>query len=357
MISKDSVKCVACSQNEVEYALDCLCTLCFKCFASFGKTILAARFEDPSVVEFECFVCKKTTKGGNKSLQHLSNYEKMLFICNMKLVNGSMDYKRSVLMETAKEVNQLNEEVKELTTKLEAEKGNRKYLESLLVYLRDRYKITIDDIEPIFYFNDPKNLLYNIFPFETKLESTPVKQMDKVFVTGSDTKKKTNANESKENYNGVNLFNYNKQICSSKHFKDIMRESSRSVPSQNNSKKKGVREDTPMVKVLSLAEGFGNKTDELPFSFAVTQNKPVSKGNSELLLKKIDYPLFEGSKVTKNMFRSEKDVNRCLESDFKNISDIKNKSEKDCHQSLESLENHALLQDKEAEQRALFFLN
>ena len=107
----------------------------------------------------------------------------------MKLVNGSLNYKRSVLMETAKEVNQFNEEAKELATKLAANKKSRKYLESLLMYLKNRYKITIDDMEPTFYLNDPKNLLYKISPLETKLKSMPVKQMDKMFVTGCDTKK------------------------------------------------------------------------------------------------------------------------------------------------------------------------
>ena len=66
MINKGSVRCVACNKNEVYYALDCLCTLCFKCFALFGKTILITRFKNPSVIEVECSVCKKTTKGGNK---------------------------------------------------------------------------------------------------------------------------------------------------------------------------------------------------------------------------------------------------------------------------------------------------
>ena len=110
-----------------------------------------------------------------------------------------------------------------------------------------------------------------------------------------------------------------------------MRKSSRSVSSQNNNKKKSMSEATSKVKELTLAEEFGNRTDELPFSFAMIQRK------YRTTYQKGQFSLFDGFKVITNMFRREIDVSRFLEANFKNIFDIKKNSEHYYHQSLKSI--------------------
>lgn len=358
MIVKDSVMCSSCKQENADYALDCLCLLCTPCFKALGRQRISKQALSFTDEESTCLVCDRLSRGETKSLKSLSEGEKVEFVCNLKLVNGYLEFKHLLLMETAKEINELNNEMMMMEKRLGQEQQSLRYAVKLLGYLKEKYNVTLEDIDPTFYFNDRTMILSRLFMNESKEEVTPVKQTDRAALTGSDTKKKSvNLIDDKENYINNNPFNIKRSSFSSRLTKEGHRESSKSVPSQKDSNRKCVNEDTPMVKSI-VGDRVGLKNDHSPFSFALKNQMENSKGmNPMLFRKRSDQLLMEAPKIRNNIFINEKVVGRCLETEFHSISEIKDKSDKDCLKSLESFDNNAIFIIKEeTENKSPFFI-
>lgn len=335
MIGKDSIICTSCEQCNVDYALDCLCAFCTICFSALGKARLTERLSTQYSDSFLCPLCNRVSKGEVKSLLKMTESEKLVFICNLKLVNGYLGLKHSVLMETAKEVNQLHQEVKTLDQKLESQKYSAKYLMKLVIFLKGKYNITLDDIDPSFYYIDHTNVLNQLFTVDNQQEMTPVKRPNKASLQGSDTKRKTTtANDGKENHNTNNLFLNNKRVCSSRYFKSGYRENATLVPSLKTSPSNYKNFQTPSLKKSVPNEDL--KVGTKPFSFNIARSVDISGSNRVLFKKCTDHPLFEVPMIFANEEKGDKEIWRRVEKELKSISYIKEKSDNDQQEFIDS---------------------
>jgi hypothetical protein len=186
--NKFDLACRQCSCSDGVFLMDCFCVLCFECYSALGREVLGCLGMSIPTQTSSCKICLSPTEFESEDLCSLSQDNKLLVIANRYLANMYIKLKQELFVKQMDSSADLENRSKELECEVSQEKGKTDFYKELVVSLKNKFRIQINDIPPKFYFKDKFRILADLFKDNLTFEE----RINQPEILLEDTKRKEN---------------------------------------------------------------------------------------------------------------------------------------------------------------------